>query len=98
MPSEPRAESKVAPRRGWLLVLPVLYVAGAAVWATPALVIGDDIALTVDSSNDLQEVFGGAKAQYNAREITDTRPDILRLDWQLILAGWCVAPDHRQAG
>ena len=28
-----------------------------------------------------QDVFGGAKAQYNARGITDTRPDILRLDW-----------------
>ena len=30
---------------------------------------------------ELQDVFGGAKAQYNARGITDTRPDILRLDW-----------------
>ena len=55
--------------------------AAAAVWETPALVIGDDVALTVSSSADLQEVFGGAKAQYNARGITDTRPDILRLDW-----------------
>jgi hypothetical protein len=55
--------------------------AAAAMWATPALVLGDDMALTVSSSADLQEVFGGAKAQYNARGITDTRPDILRLDW-----------------
>ena len=55
--------------------------AAAAIWATPALVIGDDMALTVASSADIQEVFGGAKAQYNARGITDTRPDILRLDW-----------------
>jgi hypothetical protein len=53
----------------------------AAMWATPALVLGDDMALTVSSSVDLQEVFGGAKAQYNAHGITDTRPDILRLDW-----------------
>ena len=53
----------------------------AATWATPALVVGDDMALTVNSSADLQEVFGGAKAQYNAHGITDTRPDILRLDW-----------------
>ena len=55
--------------------------AAAAAWATPALVIGDDMALTVSSSTDIQEVFGGAKAQYNARGITGTRPDILRLDW-----------------
>jgi len=55
--------------------------AAAATWATPALVLGDDIALTVKSSADLQEVFGGAKAHYNARGITDMRPDVLRLDW-----------------
>jgi hypothetical protein len=53
----------------------------AATWATPALVVGDDMALTVNSSADLQEVFGGAKAHYNARGITDIRPDVLRLDW-----------------
>jgi hypothetical protein len=53
----------------------------AATWATPALVIADDLAQTVTSHDELQEVFGGAKAQYNARGIADTRPDILRLDW-----------------
>jgi hypothetical protein len=46
--------------------------AAAAMWATPALVIGDDMALTVSSTTDLQDVFGGAKAHYNARGITDT--------------------------
>ena len=55
--------------------------AAAEMWATPALVLGDDIALTVSSSADIRDVFGGAKTQYNARGITDTRPDILRLDW-----------------
>jgi hypothetical protein len=35
----------------------------------------DDVALTVISSNELQDVFGGAKEQYNARGITDTRAD-----------------------
>ena len=55
--------------------------AAAETWATPALVLGDDMALTVSSSRDIRDVFGGAKAQYNARGITDTRPDILRLDW-----------------
>ena len=55
--------------------------AAAATWATPALVIADDVALTVISSNELQEVFGGAKEQYNARGIAETRADILRLNW-----------------
>src|SRR5262245_21437587 len=55
--------------------------AAAAVWATPALVVGDDVAMTVGSRADIRDVFGSAKPQYNARGITDTRPDILRLDW-----------------
>jgi len=55
--------------------------AAAALWATPALVLGDDMALTVSSSSDVRDVFGGAKAQYNARGIAGTRPDIMRLDW-----------------
>ena len=55
--------------------------AAAATWAIPALVLCDEIALTVHDSGELQEVFGGAKAQYNARGITDTRADILRVDW-----------------
>jgi len=55
--------------------------AAAAVWATPALVLGDEMALTVNSSAEVRDVFTGAKAQYNARGITDTRADILRLDW-----------------
>ena len=50
--------------------------AAAATWATPALVLGDDMALTVSSSTDIRDVFGSAKAQYNARGIADTRPDI----------------------
>lgn len=55
--------------------------AAAAVWATPALVLGDDVALTVRSRTEIRDVFGSATPQYNARGITDTRPDILRLDW-----------------
>jgi hypothetical protein len=55
--------------------------AAAALWATPALVLGDDLAVTVASRADVQDVFGGAQAHYAARGIVDTRPDILRLDW-----------------
>lgn len=53
----------------------------ASLWATPAFVLGDDLALPVGSSADIQDVFGGAQAHYAARGIVDTRPDILRLDW-----------------
>jgi ketosteroid isomerase-like protein len=78
--------------------------AAAAMWATPALVLGDDMALTVTSTSDLQDFFGGAKAQYNARGITDTRPDILRLDWitdrlAIVEVRWpYLAPDGDEVG
>jgi hypothetical protein len=44
-------------------------------------VLGDDMALTIRSSAEIRDVFASAKPQYNARGITDTRPDLLRLDW-----------------
>jgi len=55
--------------------------AAASLWGTPAFVLGDELALTVGSSADIQDVFGGAQAHYAARGIVGTRPDILRLDW-----------------
>jgi hypothetical protein len=78
--------------------------AAAELWETPALVLGDDMALTVIAAADLQEVFGGAKAQYNARGITDTRPDVLRLDWvtsrlAIVEVRWpYLAPDGDEVG
>ena len=53
----------------------------AALWETPALVVGNDKVMPVSSSNELEQFFGGAKEQYNARGITDTRAEILHLEW-----------------
>lgn len=53
----------------------------AAIWETPAFVVGDAGVHDVGSAEEVEAFFRGAKAQYNARGITDTRPDILRLEW-----------------
>jgi hypothetical protein len=78
--------------------------AAAAEWASPALVLGDEMALTVGSITDVRDVFGGAKAQYNARGIAGTRPDILRLEWlthglAIVEVRWpYLAPDGDEVG
>jgi hypothetical protein len=78
--------------------------AAAAVWATPALVLGDDMALTISSSADIRDVFASANPQYNARGISGTRPDILRLDWithrlAIVEVRWpYLAPDGEELG
>ena len=53
----------------------------AELWETPAFVVGDDQVLTVATAGEIEQFFGGAKEQYNARGITDTRAEIVRLDW-----------------
>jgi len=53
----------------------------AEIWETPALVVGDDGVMAVGSAQEVEQFFGGAKEQYNARGITGTRAEIQRLDW-----------------
>jgi len=53
----------------------------ASMWAVPALVIGDGALRAVNSLRDVEEFFSGAKDQYNARGITDTRAEIFGLEW-----------------
>jgi len=53
----------------------------AKMWETPAFVLGDQMAMTVSSEADLEQFFSGAKEQYNAKGISDTRAEIVRLDW-----------------
>jgi hypothetical protein len=53
----------------------------AAMWETPALVLGDNQAMAVSSPQEVAQFFGGAKEQYNKRGITDTRAEIVRLHW-----------------
>jgi hypothetical protein len=53
----------------------------ASMWTVPALVIGDNALRAVNSLQDVEEFFSGAREQYNARGITDTRPEIFGLEW-----------------
>lgn len=52
----------------------------ADLWETPALVLGDDMVLAVNDHQEVEDFFGGAKAQYNERGITDTKAQIEKLD------------------
>jgi hypothetical protein len=52
----------------------------AAMWETPAIVIGDSEVHPVSSRVELAQFFGSAKQQYNARGIVNTRPDIIDLE------------------
>ncbi|MGH7710710.1 MAG: DUF6841 family protein [Gemmatimonadaceae bacterium] len=53
----------------------------ATMWAVPAYVIGDNGAQVVNSRDEVEQFFSGAKEQYNKRGITDTRAEIFGLEW-----------------
>lgn len=55
--------------------------AAAALWEPPAFVIGDEQVMAVSSREEIEGFFDGAKEQYNAQGITDTRGEIQRLEW-----------------
>jgi hypothetical protein len=52
----------------------------ATLWEAPALVIGDGGVQAVNSTQEVEQFFSGAKEQYNKLGITDTRAEILRVD------------------
>lgn len=52
----------------------------AQMWETPALIIGDDAVHQVTERADLVDMFAGAREHYNSAGVTDTRPEIIRLD------------------
>jgi ketosteroid isomerase-like protein len=52
----------------------------AQMWEIPGLVLGEE-AVAVDSIEQVEEFFSGAKEQYNERGITDTRAEIQNLEW-----------------
>jgi hypothetical protein len=52
-----------------------------SLWGVPSLVMGDNGVQAVNSLEEVKQFFAGAKEQYNARGITDTRPDIFGLEW-----------------
>ncbi len=53
----------------------------STMWEVPALVIGDENVMAVSRREEFEAFFGNAKAQYNAQGITDTRPEIVRIEW-----------------
>ena len=53
----------------------------ARMWGIPALVLSDHGVRTVSSSVEVEDFFAGAKEQYAARGIVDTRPDIQYVEW-----------------
>jgi ketosteroid isomerase-like protein len=52
----------------------------ADMWATPAFVLSDGAAQVVNTHDEVEELFAGAKEQYNDLGITDTKAQIVRLD------------------
>lgn len=53
----------------------------ASLWSLPALIVSDQFVEAVNSVEQLEKMFGGAKEQYNAKGITNTRGEIQRLEW-----------------
>ena len=53
----------------------------AKLWGVPAFVIGSQHAQVVQSEQEVEQFFAGAKDMYNERGIVDTRAEILDLDW-----------------
>lgn len=54
-------------------------------WGVPAFVVGMHEARVVQSESEVEQFFEGAKEQYNAQGIVETRAEITHLDW--------IAPD-----
>lgn len=52
----------------------------ALMWETPALVITDTHVVSIDQRDELFDLFAGAREHYNSAGVTDTRPEIVRLD------------------
>lgn len=53
----------------------------ATMWQVPAFVIGGAEEHLVQAREQVEQFFSGARRQYNARGISDTRADIQCLDW-----------------
>ena len=54
--------------------------AASQLWEVPALVMGDDMVMEVESDEQVEKFFGQGKEQYNAKGITDTRAEIVGLE------------------
>lgn len=54
--------------------------AAAQMWQTPAFLLGEGVARVVNAREEMAAFFGEARAHYAKIGITDTRPEIVRLD------------------
>ncbi|MGD9966602.1 MAG: DUF4440 domain-containing protein [Hyphomonadaceae bacterium] len=52
----------------------------SAMWETPAMVIADEFVQGLESSEELANLFAGAREHYNSIGVTNTRPEIVRVD------------------
>ncbi|HVY86281.1 MAG TPA: hypothetical protein VG943_14195 [Caulobacterales bacterium] len=52
----------------------------AALWDTPAYVLGSDTSFVIRAPNQLEVLFVAARERYSARGVIDTHPEIVRLD------------------
>jgi hypothetical protein len=52
----------------------------ASMWEVPALVVGEEQALTITELQQVKDFFGGAKPMYNERGIFGTRAELLDVD------------------
>lgn len=50
-------------------------------WAAPSFVLSDDMELAITSAEQVHRFFLGARDEYEAKGITQTRPDIRSIDW-----------------
>lgn len=55
--------------------------AAAGLWDLPALLVSDEGVESVTTVKQIVKLFGGAKEQYNARGIVDTRGEIQDVEW-----------------
>ena len=53
----------------------------AKLWSVPAYVLGDTMAQAVNTHEEVEKFFSGAKDEYNKRGIVSTRPDVFGLEW-----------------
>jgi hypothetical protein len=52
----------------------------AKLYEVPAFVVGDMMAMPVATTEEVAKFYGGGKAEYNKRGITDTRADIIDIE------------------
>lgn len=53
----------------------------AALWALPALMLGDTMVQSIMDRDELERMFRNARDHYNAAGIHDTRGEIRKIDW-----------------